>query len=586
MPAFDNVLRSVDDRFRKQRADAKIPGVAWGVIRGGELVHTAGDGTMRDGEQPTPDADSVFRIASMTKSFTAATVLGLRDEGRLRLDDAVADHVPALAGWRHPAADAPTVTIRHLLTMSAGLPTDDPWGDRQQALPLDAFEELLAARPTFAWPPGTEFDYSNVGYGILGRVVTSASGLEYKDEVRRRFLEPLGMTSSGYEESEIDAERLAHGYVRRDDTLLREGTDAYGALASMGGVYASVRDLGRWVAFHLDAFPARSDADDGPLRRASRREMAQVQRGLAAERDASPAHDPSPVEVGGYGFGLFITSRPDIGTTVGHGGGYPGYGTMMVWHPSSGVGIVAASNLRYGPVHDLTRNLLVDLVRADDLPRRSIRVLPAVETHRATVMALLARWDDAAADAAFAMNMDLDEPREARRAAVEKAAADVGLPLRDDLDREEVSTSAAHRRWWLRGERGWLRVSVLVSPEPQPRIQKVRVTPVLDPSPELVGVAERLLAASQGTAWPTGFEAKDEVDRSVVLRGLRVLSAWLGGGMPTLGRLIAGDGSTTATWELGTPAVGTLRVALDKDTRSLAAVEVSAAERPPRMEAW
>src|SRR5262245_1922255 len=176
MATFEETLGKVDEAFAKQQVDAKVPGIAWGVIRGGELVHAGGAGTIRDGEDRTPDADSIFRIASMTKSFTAATLLTLRDEGRLRLDDEVATYVPQLAGWRHPAADAPAITIRHLLTMTTGLPTDDPWGDRQQGLPIDAFVRLLAAGPTFAWTTGTQFDYSNLGYGILGRVVTAASG--------------------------------------------------------------------------------------------------------------------------------------------------------------------------------------------------------------------------------------------------------------------------------------------------------------------------------------------------------------------------------------------------------------------------
>ena len=80
----------------------------------------------------------------MTKSFTAATVLSLRDEGRPRLDDPIAEHVPELAGLRRPTADAPAITVRHLLTMSAGLATDDPWGDRQQG--LDLARVLRAAR--------------------------------------------------------------------------------------------------------------------------------------------------------------------------------------------------------------------------------------------------------------------------------------------------------------------------------------------------------------------------------------------------------------------------------------------------------
>ena len=97
MPTFDDALRSIDDRFARLREEKRIPGIAWGVIRDGELVHAGGSGTIRDGEDRVPDADTVFRIASMTKSFTAATILLLRDEGRLRLDDPVA-HVRAGTG--------------------------------------------------------------------------------------------------------------------------------------------------------------------------------------------------------------------------------------------------------------------------------------------------------------------------------------------------------------------------------------------------------------------------------------------------------------------------------------------------------
>ena len=157
----------------------------------------------------------------MTKSFTAATVLLLRDEGRLRLDDPVATHVPELQGQRPSHAGAPPITLRHLLSMSAGFPGDDPWGDRQQDLDLDRFAEFLERGQSFAWMPGTEFEYSNLGYAILGRVISNVTGQEYRDVVRSRLLEPMGMTSTGYDAGEFPAERLATGYVRRDDGVRR-----------------------------------------------------------------------------------------------------------------------------------------------------------------------------------------------------------------------------------------------------------------------------------------------------------------------------------------------------------------------------
>jgi len=138
-------------------------------------VHSAGFGARSLGGPP-PDADTVFRIASMSKSFTASAIMLLRDEGALALDDLAEKYVPELAGWPPVTPDADRVTIRHLLTMTAGFPTDDPWGDRQQGLPPAAFGSLLAGGVSVNWAPGTRFEYSNMGYAILGRVVAAASG--------------------------------------------------------------------------------------------------------------------------------------------------------------------------------------------------------------------------------------------------------------------------------------------------------------------------------------------------------------------------------------------------------------------------
>src|SRR5689334_5044660 len=226
--SFDDALNGIDAVFERFAARDVVPGFAWGVIVDGRLVRHGGAGFRRVGEDGAPpDLDTVFRIASMTKSFTAATVLLLRDEGRLGLDDPAERWVPELAGIRRLTADSPVLTIRHLLTMAPGLPTDDPWGDRQQGLPLDRFSALLRGGLSLAWAPGTRFEYSNLGYGILGRVITAAAGLEYDEVVRTRLLEPLGMTSTGYHLEAYPPDRLALGHVRRDGAWVRDAMDPY-----------------------------------------------------------------------------------------------------------------------------------------------------------------------------------------------------------------------------------------------------------------------------------------------------------------------------------------------------------------------
>ena len=411
----------IDAIFERLAAREVAPGIVYGIVIDGGLVHSRGFGTTRRDASSPPDADSVFRIASMTKSFTASAVLLLRDEGRLRLEDPVARWVPDLAGLAGLTSDSPPISIGHLLTMSAGLPTDDPWGDRQQGLDLDEFSAFLRTGPSLAWSPGTRFDYSNLGYGILGRVVTAAAGVEYGAFVRERFLEPLGMSATTYIPEDVPAERGALGYVRRDDAWLDEPMDGYGAFAAMGGISTSIADLARWVAGFTDAFPPRNDPDDAhPLRRASRREMQQIHGSFAPEvRWESAAALPTVVS-GGYGYGLFVYDDPRLGRFVGHGGGYPGFGSHMRWHPASGIGLIAFGNARYAPMGAPVVAALGELVGRETGRVRRVVPWPATLQARTSVARLLERWDDDAAAALFAMNVELDQPIARRRADIER----------------------------------------------------------------------------------------------------------------------------------------------------------------------
>src|SRR5437899_5924878 len=127
--AFADVDRLFTD-FATQQHD---PGAVWGIVVNGELAHLGTTG-FRDVPSKSPvTADTVFRIASMTKSFTAMAILKLRDEGKLSLDDPAEKYVPEMKTLAYPSSDSPRITLRHLLSHAEGFPEDNPWGDRQLA---------------------------------------------------------------------------------------------------------------------------------------------------------------------------------------------------------------------------------------------------------------------------------------------------------------------------------------------------------------------------------------------------------------------------------------------------------------------
>lgn len=544
---MEGAVAEVDRLAEAFFANEAIPGIAFGLIADGRLAHAAGLGARVVGLDARPDADSVFRIASMTKSFTAAMVLALRDEGRLRLDDPVAIHVPELDGVGLPTTDSPALTIRHLLTMSSGLATDDPWGDRQQGLALDRFADLLGEGFTFAWVPGTHNEYSNLGYGILGRVVTNVAGAEYRDVVRTRLLEPLGMHATGFTADDVPADRLVSGYAHRDEGFVLQPFDGYGALASMGGLFTSVRDLTIWVRGFCEAWPPRDEPEGRhPLSRASRREMQQIARPDDPELTWSSVDVAPQVVAGGYGFGLSMRQDLELGMVVGHSGGYPGFGSHMRWHPASGLGVVALGNATYAPMSRLATDMLSAAVRAEPSRVRHVEPSPALIRARADIERLLDGWDDELAARLFAENVGLDEPIARRRDAVAAIRERHGKLTPDG--EAEIDTPAT-MSWWLRGECGGrVFVEIQLTPQRDPLIQTFDVTSVPEPSERLrVLAAEICDAIGARKGLPDDLPA--DADLMEALRRRLTVAGALAGSC-RLGPPIGGDGKRSSTFRL------------------------------------
>jgi CubicO group peptidase (beta-lactamase class C family) len=568
------------------------PGLAYGVVAQGALVHAGGLGERWLGG-PAPGAETVFRIASMTKSFTASTVLLLRDQGALRLDDLAEDYVPELRDLRLPSSDSPRPALRHLLTMTAGFPTDDPWGDRQQGLDPAEFSRLLRGGVRLGWAPGTRFEYSNLGYALLGRVIEAVTGEPYAEAVRTRILRPLGLTRTGFEAGEFDPANLARGYHRDSGGWRELVPDGYGAFAPMGGVYSTVADLARWVSGFADAFPPRDGADDRhPLSRAARREMQLAQLAIVT-RPAGSFPDEFTFS---YGFGLFVEEDPVFGTIVQHSGGYPGFGSQMRWHPATGLGVVVLGNGTYAQAGQLAAPMLAGLLRRVGAGQDSSAVRtegaeggglvrgPApgdgrpwlqTVTARAEVDQLLRRWDDDVAARLFTPNVALDWPFADRRAAIARVRERIG-DFRPDPDRPAEFDSPSHCRWWLRGERGVVQAEIGLAPLVQPLVQSLRLAVPPAPGSMLLRMLDTLIGMlNDGSPqWPDWLPVAADVDRTQLARRLRVAAAWAG--RCTAGAFRAGDGDSTVTVELEGPSGrAVLAIWVDEEAEVLRQAEVT-----------
>lgn len=468
--AFPEVDRLVKEFLGREH----VPGAAWGIVVDGKVAHIGTSG-LRDvsGGQPVTD-DSVFRIASMTKSFTAMAILQLRDTGQLALDDPAEKYLPELRALRYPTADSPRLTLRHLLTHSGGFPEDNPWGDQQLSLSDEQFTALLQEGIPFSNPPGVAYEYSNYGFAILGRVVTRVSGLPYARYVEQHILQPLQMRSTTLEPARVPADRLALGYRWEDGQWKLEPQLADGAFGAMGGMLTSIDDLTKYVGVFLAAWPPRDTAEAPPLKRASLREMQQAWRPntTAVTREGNGS---TQLNVAAYGYGLRISQTCDFRHVVAHTGGLPGFGSQMRWLPEYGIGLIGFGNRTYTPWGKVFDSTLQALLASGALQPRQVQPAPAFVSAQSAVTDLVANgWNDAAANDVAAMNLFLDVDRAHRKAELVTLRGEVGgaCRLREGSTRLENALRGA---WLIDCEKGTAQASITLAPTVPAKVQFLEV---------------------------------------------------------------------------------------------------------------
>ncbi len=468
------VIPTIDAAFDRWQAAAHAPGLVYGVVQDGRIIHlrTAGVRTV-GGEAVAPD--TLFRIASMSKAFTALAILKLRDEGKLSLDDLAETHVPEMANWTYPTADAPRIRVRDLLNHTGGFVTDDPWGDRQQVITEAEFTRMLEGGVPFTRAPQTAFEYSNFGYALLGRIVTNVSGRPYDQYIGAEIMRPLGMTSSGYDVFASPQDRRALGYRWENDAWSPEPDMIHGVFGSMGGAQTSAEDYARWIGFLLSAWPARDGPEAGPVRRSTVREMAQGSNFVSARSRTGADGQPCP-GAGAYGMGLQANTDCEIGVFLAHGGGYPGYGSYMILMPERGTGLFAFSNRTYaGPSAPLVEAAAA-LVRAGLAPVRPTPTSAVLSQRYADLGRIWAAGDVSVANDALAMNFLMDRSVENWRTVLGALKTDAG----DCIAHAPITATGALSgtfRWAC--EKGVVDGRLLLAPTNPATIQaiNIRLTP-------------------------------------------------------------------------------------------------------------
>jgi CubicO group peptidase (beta-lactamase class C family) len=311
LPAPERYRRLV---LEAQRA-GRLPSVSAGVFRGDELVWSEAIGlaNVEQGVEATPDTR--YAIASITKTFTAVSVLQLRDAGKLDLDDPLSKHLPEAAHG--------TPTLRRMLAHASGLQREPP-GEIWETLTFPGEEDLLRGleEAEQVLPPMAAWHYSNLAYALLGVVVSRISGTPFRDHVQERLLGPVGLEQTTWGPGEDAA--LPYFVEPYSDSVRREPVLELGGKGGESGLYSTVGDLARWGAFLCDP-------DESVMAPSSVAELHDLN--VMAEANWTL----------GWGLGIELWRRRER-IFGGHTGGFPGFLSILAYSRRDRVGAVVLTN--------------------------------------------------------------------------------------------------------------------------------------------------------------------------------------------------------------------------------------------------
>jgi len=333
---YEELAARLADFVHAEMEHKGIPALALAITDGDQVVWARGFGEARPGVPA--DADTLFRVGSVSKLFTDIAVVARHEAGELDLDAEVSDVLPGFQPAGVPEAGG--VTLRRLMAHRAGLVREPPVGhyfdDTDPS--LAATVESLNGVP-LVFPPGTRQKYSNAGIAVVGRVLEHAAGKPFGQAVTEEVLAPLGLESSSFSLAAAPAERLAQASMWSYDGREFAAPDFPLGMAPAGSMVTSVRDLGRFLTLMAGGeLPGVLDAD-------ALAEMWRVQFPEGPD-------DPQPT---GFGLGFNrgrLETRDAGGETVshavvGHGGAIYGYSTELAFLPEAGLGAVAVSNVDF-----------------------------------------------------------------------------------------------------------------------------------------------------------------------------------------------------------------------------------------------
>ena len=465
----------IEKVFTEYARQNHIPGLAYGIVVDGKLAMTGSYGYTDIDKKILVTPSSVFRIASMSKSFTAMAILKLRDEGKLQLDDPAYLYIPELKGLKYPTTDAPFITIRHLLTHGAGFPEDNPWGDRQLADSDKELSELIEKQISFSNPPGVDYEYSNLGFAMLGRIITRVSGKPYQQYIKENIWLPLDMKNAAWEFAEVPSNKLAHGYRWLNDQwneeeLLHDKAD--GSWGAMGGMLCSVEEFASYMSLHLSAWPPSNLRETGPVKRSSVREMHHPWRFNGMNSRYRYPDGRTCALATAYGYGLGWSRDCDGKIFIAHSGGLPGFGSQWRMMPDYGIGIVSLANRTYSPMGGINTLVLDTLIRMAKLKPRAVEVTPILDRRKNELLKILPEWNNAEKSGLFAENFFPDNPIDSLRKQSKALFAKAGNIITvKDMNAENNLRGT----FVLVGEKIDIEVYFTLSPENPPLIQQYRM---------------------------------------------------------------------------------------------------------------